>query len=84
MAISFYKRLTQPIQERVHPAFEYCGHRDPTWGQDCKVPREEIANWVARIMVGQIRDKGCPKAHCLKRPTDALSFLESSELFCAF
>ena len=23
VAISFCKRLTQPIQERVHPAFEY-------------------------------------------------------------
>ena len=32
VAISFYRRLTQPIQERVHPAFEYWGHRDPTRG----------------------------------------------------
>jgi len=23
VALSFYKRLTQPIQERVHPAYEY-------------------------------------------------------------
>ena len=84
VAISFCRRLTQPIQEGVHRAFEYWGHRDPSRGQDRKVPREEIANRVARIMAGQIRDKGCPKAHCLKRPTDAVSFLESSELFCAF
>ena len=76
MAISFYRQLTQPTQERVHPAFEYWGHRDPTWGKDRKVPREEIANRVTRIMAGQIRDKGCPKAHCLKRPTDAVSLLE--------
>ncbi|XP_039818491.1 uncharacterized protein LOC120680996 [Panicum virgatum] len=27
-------------------------------------------------MAGQIRDKGCPKAHCLKRPTDAAKVLE--------
>ena len=81
VAIFFCRRLTQPIQERVYPAFEYWGHRDPIRGQDRKVPREEIANWVARIMVGQIRDKGCPKAHCLKRPTDAVSLFESSELF---
>ena len=76
MAISFYRRLTQPIQERVHPAFEYWGHRDPTQGHKRKVPRDEIANWVARIMAGQIRDKGYPKAHCLKRPTDTVSLLE--------
>ena len=76
VAISFCRRLTQPIQERVHPAFEYWGHRDPTRGHERKVPLDEIANRVACIMVGQIRDKGCPKAHCLKRPTDAVSLLE--------
>ena len=74
VAISFCRRLTQPIQERVHPAFEYWGHQDPTRGHERKVPREEIANRVACIMAGQIRDKGCPKAHCLKWPTDAVSF----------
>ena len=83
VALSFCKQLMQPIQERVHPAFEYWGHRDPTRVHR-KVPREEIANQVVRIMAGQIPDKGCPKAHYLKRPTDAVSFLESSELFCSF
>ena len=29
VAISFCRRLTQPIQERVHPAFEYWGRQDP-------------------------------------------------------
>ena len=76
MAISFYRRLTQSIQERVHSAFEYWGHRDPTRGHERKVPRDEIANRVARIMAGEIWDKGCPKAHCLKRPTNAVSLLE--------
>ena len=80
VAISFCRRLTQPI----HPVFEYWGHQDPTRGHERKVPREDITNQVARIMAGQIRDKGCPKAHCLKRPTNAVSFLESSELFYAF
>ena len=61
MAISFCKQLTQPIQERIHPAFEYWGHRDPTRGQERKVPREETVNRVTQIMAGQIRDKGCPK-----------------------
>ena len=74
VAISFYRQLTHPIQERVHPAFEYWGHQDPNRGHERKVPLEEIVNRVARIMVGQIRDKGCTKAHSLKRPTDAVSF----------
>ncbi|RLN30806.1 hypothetical protein C2845_PM05G21710 [Panicum miliaceum] len=30
VALSFLKRLTQPIQERVHPGYEYSGHEDPT------------------------------------------------------
>ena len=32
VALSFYKRLTQPIHERVHPAYEYWGRDDPTRG----------------------------------------------------
>ena len=62
VAISFCRRLIQPIQERVHPAFEYWGHRNPTRGHERKVPRDEIANLVARIMAGQIRDKGLPQS----------------------
>ena len=79
VALSLYKQLTQLIQERVHPSYEYWGREDPTRGQNCKVSRVEALNWVARIMAGQIRDKGCPKALYLKRPTDAISLLGSSE-----
>jgi hypothetical protein len=32
VALSFCKRLMQPIQERVHPAYLYWGHDDPTRG----------------------------------------------------
>ena len=32
VALSFCKRLTQPIQERVHSAYEYWGRDDPTRG----------------------------------------------------
>ena len=32
VALSFCKRLTQPIQERVHLAYEYWGHHDPAQG----------------------------------------------------
>jgi len=84
VALSICKRLTQPIQERVQPAYEYWGREDPTRGQKRKVSRVEAANRFARIMAGQIRDKGCPKALCLKRPTNAVSFLESSKLFSSF
>ena len=81
VALSFSKRLVQPIQERVHPDFEHWGRQDPTRGQNRKVPREEASNRVARMMQGVIRDRGCPKAHCLKRPTRAISLLRLFVLF---
>ena len=81
VALSFSKRPVHPIRDRVHPGFEYWGRQDPTRGQNRKVPRDEAANRVARIMQGPIRDRGCPKAHCLKRPTRAISLLHFSVLF---
>jgi hypothetical protein len=45
---------------------------DPGLGAECR---------VARMMQGVIRDRGCPKAHGLKRLTDPIS-LFSAELFC--
>ena len=75
VALSFSKRLVQPIQDRVHPAFEYWGHQDPTRGQNRKVPREEASNRVTRMMQGAICDMGCPKAHRLKQPTRVVSIL---------
>jgi hypothetical protein len=30
VAISFSRRLIQPIQDRAHPTFEYWGQSDPT------------------------------------------------------
>ena len=76
VALSFYKRLTQPIQERVLPGYEYWGSEDPTRGQNRKVSRVEASNRVAHIMTGQIRDKGYPKALCLKRSTSAISIVD--------
>ena len=50
VALSFSKRLVQPIQDRVHPGFECWGRQDPTRGQIRKVPRDEAANRVGRMM----------------------------------
>ena len=78
----------------MHPGFEYWGRQDPTQGQNRKVPWDKASNRVARMMQGVIRDKGCPKAHCLKRLTSAASvlslyvlffyFLKPFPLFCRF
>ena len=65
----------------MHPGFEYWGRQDPTRGQNRKVPRDKASNRVARMMQGVIRDKGCPKAHGLKRPTRAISILRLPKLF---
>ena len=42
VALSFCKRLTQLIQDRVHPSFEYWGRADPTRGQNRKVSRKKL------------------------------------------
>ncbi|RLN13260.1 hypothetical protein C2845_PM09G13250 [Panicum miliaceum] len=69
VALSFAKRLTKPIQERVHPGYEYSGCNDPTRGRNRRVSLGEAFKWVSLIMNGEVHDKGCPKAHCLKQPT---------------
>ena len=75
VALSFSKRLVQPIQDRVHPDFEYWDRLDPTRGQNRKVTQEEASNRVARMMQGAIHDRGFPKEHFLKWPTRAVSIL---------
>ena len=52
VALSFCKWLMQPIQERVHPGFEYWDRDGPTKGKNRKVSWEEAMNRVARIMMG--------------------------------
>ena len=40
VAISFSRRLLQPIKDRVHPAYEYWGQMDPTREAQRKVSKE--------------------------------------------
>ncbi|RLM73212.1 hypothetical protein C2845_PM15G03260 [Panicum miliaceum] len=68
VALSFAKRLTQPIQERVHPCYEYSGRDDPTCGKNHKVSHNEAFWRVSLIVNGKVRDKGCPNEYCLKLP----------------
>ncbi|RLN40857.1 hypothetical protein C2845_PM01G48120 [Panicum miliaceum] len=49
VALSFAKRLTLPIQERVHPGYEYSGHDDPARVQNRKVSRSEAHRHVIGI-----------------------------------
>jgi hypothetical protein len=74
VALSFSKQLTQPIQDRVHPGYEYSGCNNLTRVQNCKVSHAEGSNRVYWIVSGEVWDKGCLKAHCLKRPTTEVSF----------
>jgi hypothetical protein len=70
VARSFCRRMIQPIQDRVHPAYEYCGQSDPTRDVNRKVSREEMAARVSQIYFGKVKVKKCPKAHLLKRTAD--------------
>jgi hypothetical protein len=64
--------MIQPIKDRVHPAYEYCGHSDPMRKVNRKVSKEEMAARVSQIYSGKVKVKKCPRAHSLKRPTDPI------------
>jgi hypothetical protein len=70
VARSFYCRMIQPIKDRVHPSYEYCGQSVPTREVNRKVSKEEMAARVSQMYSGKLKVKKCPKAHSLKRPAD--------------
>jgi hypothetical protein len=43
VARSFCRWMIQPIKDRVHSAYEYCGQSDPTREVNSKVSKEEMA-----------------------------------------
>jgi hypothetical protein len=67
---SFYRRMIQPIKDRVHPAYKYWGQSDPTREVNRKVSKEEMAARVSQMYSGKVKVKKCPKAHSLKRSGD--------------
>jgi hypothetical protein len=70
VARSFCWRMIQPIKDRVHPAYEYCGQSDPTRKVNRKVSKEEMAAQVPQMYSGKVKVKKCPRAHSLKRSAD--------------
>jgi hypothetical protein len=66
----FCRRMIQPIKDRVHPAYEYCGQSDPTREVNRKVSKEEMAARFSQIYSGKVKVKKCPRAHSLKIPAD--------------
>jgi hypothetical protein len=70
VARSFYRRMIQLINDRVHPVYEYCGQSDPTREVNRKVSKEEMVARVSQIYFGKVKVKKCPRAHSLKRPAD--------------
>jgi hypothetical protein len=73
VAISFCRRLIQPIQDRVHLAFEYWGQTVPTRVAKRKVSKGEMVARVKDIFAGWIRNRECPKALGVYRPSDPVS-----------
>jgi hypothetical protein len=47
VARSFCRRIIQPINNRVHPTYEYWGQSDPTRKVNRKVSKEEMAARVS-------------------------------------
>jgi hypothetical protein len=67
---SFCQRMIQPIKDRLHPVYEYCGQSDPTCEVNHKVSKEEMVARVSQMYYGRVKVKKCPKAHSLKRLAD--------------
>jgi hypothetical protein len=74
VARSFCRRMIQPIKNRVHPAYEYCGQPDPTHEVNHKISNEEMASRLSQMYSGKVKVKKCSRAHSLKRPTDPVRF----------
>jgi hypothetical protein len=72
VARTFYRRMIQPIKNRVHPAYEYRGQSDPTREVNHKVSKEEMATRVSQMYSGKVKVKKCPRVHSLKRPADSV------------
>jgi hypothetical protein len=72
VARTFYRRMIQPIKNRVHPAYEYRGKSDPTREVNHKVSKEEMATRVSQMYSGKVKVKKCPRVHSLKRPADSV------------
>jgi hypothetical protein len=61
VAISFWRRIIQPLLDRAHPAFEYCRQSDPTRFVQHKVYKAEMMAHAKNIFAGWIRNRECPK-----------------------
>jgi hypothetical protein len=72
MAISFCRRLIQPIQDQAHPAIEYRGQFDPTRVVKHKVSKAEMTARANNILGGRIRNRECPKALGIYNPSDPI------------
>jgi hypothetical protein len=72
VAISFCRRLIQPLQDRAHAAFEYWGQTDPT-RVTRKVSKAEMMACVKSIFGGRISNRECPKALGVYSPSDPVS-----------
>jgi hypothetical protein len=61
VAISFSRRLIQPLQDRAHPAFEYWGQYDPTRAAQRKVSKAEMMAHAKNIFGERICNRECPR-----------------------
>jgi hypothetical protein len=73
VAMSFSRRLIQPIKDQVHLSYKYWGQSDPTREANRKVSNNEMVARITQLYTGRIRNKRCPKAHSLNRPANPVS-----------
>jgi hypothetical protein len=84
VAISFGRRLIQPLQDWTHPAFEYWGQSNPTRVAQRKVSKAEMIARTKNIFSRRNRNKECPKALGIYSPADPVSFRPRSFFYLKF
>jgi hypothetical protein len=79
VAISFCRRLIQPLQDRAHSVFEYWGQSDPTRVAQRKVSKAEMMARVKNVFGGWVRNKGAPRhwGYTARRPGESSTLVLS-------
>jgi hypothetical protein len=72
MAISFCRRLIQPLQDRAHLAFKYWGQSDPTRVVQRNVSKAEMMARAKSIFGGRIRNQEYPKTLGIYTPSNQI------------
>ena len=81
VARHFLKYRLNPLKERVHPAFEYTGHHDPTRESEVDLAEEEVGNRLRALFADGVdiptkkNKPWCRSFHIYRPPPQVCIFI---------